>query len=171
MMMQHQSQVPSVQLQGTSLLDAKRQQVQYNNHKKRVKNARQKGFPMSLSKSLIEDTSQTRLNNAKAAAIEAERNIQIEKQNQNLWLKMKEIELGQMHTLDDSHIRPSHNLITSKISHARTKIKNIENENLQLLKRISAVSPTYRNNKMRLDRQKQVKLLKMKGKYPYVEPQ
>ena len=65
---------------------------------------------------------------------------------------MKEIELGQMHTLDDSHIRPSHNLITSKISHARTKIKNIENENLQLLKRISAVSPTYRNNKMRLDR-------------------
>lgn len=65
---------------------------------------------------------------------------------------MKEIEIGQMNTFDDSHIRPSQNLITSKISHTRTKIKNIENENLQLLKRISAVSPTYQNSKMKLDR-------------------
>ena len=67
---------------------------------------------------------------------------------------MKEIELGQMNTLDQSHLRQSYNLVSSKISHTRTKIKNIENENLQLLKRISNVSPTYRNSKMKNDRKK-----------------
>ena len=152
-------------------MDAQRQKVQYINHKKRVKNARQKGFPLSLNKSLVENSSQTRLNNAKTAAMEAERVLQIEKQNQNLWVKMKEIEMGQMNTMNNSHIRQSHNLITGKISNARSKIRNIENENLKLLKRISAVSPTYQNSKMKLDRKKQVQLLKRKGKYPYVENQ
>lgn len=51
----------------------------------------------------------------------------------------------------------------------RKNIKRIENENQQLLKRISEVSPTYKNSQMRQDRQKQVKLLKLKGKYPYEE--
>lgn len=80
---------------------------------------------------------------------------------------MKEIEAAQMNTLDDSHLRQSHNLISSKVSHARKNIRKIEHENLQLLKRISAVSPTIRNVKLKKDREKQVKILKLKGKYPY----
>ena len=58
-------------------------------------------------------------------------------------MRMKQIEVAQMATLDDRHMIPSHNLVSSKISHTRKNIRKIENENLQLLKRISAVSPTY----------------------------
>ena len=74
-----------------------------------------------------------------------------------------------MSTLDDRHLRNSHNLVSSKISHTRKNIRKIENENLQLLKRISAVSPTVRNSKLRKEREKGVKVLKLRGKYPYVE--
>lgn len=81
---------------------------------------------------------------------------------------MKEIELQNMQQMrDDTHFRTSHNLVNSKISHAKKNIRKIENENLQLLKRITAVSPTYQNSKYAKDRKKQVKLLKLKGKYPY----
>jgi len=59
--------------------------------------------------------------------------------------------------------------VTGKISHTRKNIRKIENENVKLLRRITAISPTYNNSKMRMDREKQVKLLKLKGKYPYVE--
>ena len=31
------------------------------------------------------------------------------------------------------------------------------------------MSPTYKTSKMKMDRQRQVKLLKLKGKYPYEE--
>ena len=64
--------------------------------------------------------------------------------------------MGQVSKVNDDHIRQSHNLITGKISHTRSRIRDIENENLKLLKRISAVSPTYQNSKMKLDRKKQV---------------
>ena len=80
---------------------------------------------------------------------------------------MKDMELGNMNTLDDSHLRASYNLVSSKISNARKNVKKIENENLQLLKRINNASPTIRSSKMRMDRHKQVKLLKLKGRFPY----
>ena len=82
---------------------------------------------------------------------------------------MKDIELGNMNTLDDSHLRASYNLVSSKISHARKNVRKIENENLQLLKRINNASPTIRSSKMRMDRHKQVKLLKLKGRFPYTD--
>ena len=73
------------------------QKTQYINHKKRVKNARRKGFPMPLMKQGLNDSSsQTRLNNAKTTVLEEERKDQIEKRNQQLYLKMKEIEMSQM---------------------------------------------------------------------------
>ena len=38
-----------------------------------------------------------------------------------------------------------------------------------MLKRISEVSPTYQKSRFTKERQRQVKLLKLKGRYPYQE--
>jgi len=99
--------------------------------------------------------------------MEYERSLEIERQNKQLYTKMKEIELANMQTLDDSHIRAGHSLVHGRISHARQNIRKIEQENLQLLKRITSVSPTYQNSRYAKDREKTVKLLKIKGRYPY----
>ena len=49
-----------------------------------------------MKQGLNDSSSQTRLNNAKTTVLEEERKDQIEKRNQQLYLKMKEIEMSQM---------------------------------------------------------------------------
>ena len=52
---------------GSNCLDTMHQKTQYINHKKRVRNARKKGFPMPLMKQGHENSSSAaRINNAKA---------------------------------------------------------------------------------------------------------
>ena len=92
---------------GSTYLDNHYQRQSYIGHKKRVKLARRKGFPIPLpnpNTQMVESSSLTRLNNAKAAAMEYERSAQIERHNQKLYLKMKEIETADMSTLDDRHM-------------------------------------------------------------------
>ena len=69
---------------------------------------------------------------AKAVAIEWERNARIEKQNQKLYLRMREIETSSKNQYNENeeHARNGYYLINSKISHARQNIKKIEQENI-----------------------------------------
>lgn len=126
---------------GSSYLDDKFQRQDYVGHKKRVKNARRNGFPISLNNSVTiqgENTaSQTRLNNANKVLMENQRNEKIERDNTKLLMKMQTLEMSQMSLLDERNMRQSHNLINGKISNMRKNIKQIESENQKLLKRIS----------------------------------
>lgn len=76
-------------------------------HKKRVKNARKKGFPLSLNNSLQAEqtSSQTRLNNANKHLKEYERSEQIERDNTKLFIKMQCLEMSQMSLLDERNMR------------------------------------------------------------------
>ena len=62
--------------------------------------------------------------------------------------------MSQMSMLDEHNLRQSQNLVAGKINNARKNIRRIENENLQLLRRISAISPTYKKNDMAKDRER-----------------
>ena len=60
--------------------------------------------------------------------MEWERNARIEKQNQKLYLRMREIETSSnaQYVDNEEHMRNGHYLINSKISHAKQNIRKIE---------------------------------------------
>ena len=82
-------------------------------------------------------------------------------------MRMQEIELKPVVVGDKRSVNPKH-LVMGKIEDKRRRLETIQNENMQLLRRLSSVSPTYNHLKWKKERRENEKLIASKCKYPYV---
>ena len=80
---------------------------------------------------------------------------------------MQEIELKPVIVGDKRTVNPKH-LIMGKIEDKRRNLERIQNENMQLLKRLSNVSPTYNHLQWKRERRENEKLIASKCKYPHI---